>query len=64
MATIGRIAAFVNPKMKEKQPTGGLGALRHALMIKKRLFCWFDTGKTWLESDRNGKHWMDPIQLW
>jgi hypothetical protein len=59
--TIGRIAAFVNPKMKEKQPTGGLG-LFECIDNQKAAFLLFDTGKAWLESE--GMEAMDgPINF-
>lgn len=37
--TIGRNAAFINPKWKEKIPTGGMGFL-NVSMTKKRLLCY------------------------
>jgi hypothetical protein len=59
--TIGRIAAFVNPKMKEKQPTGGLGFFE-CIDNQKAAFLLFDTGKAWLESE--GMEAMDgPINF-
>jgi hypothetical protein len=59
--TIGRIAAFVNPKMKEKQPTGGLGFFE-CIDDQKAAFLLFDTGKAWLESE--GMEAMDgPINF-
>ncbi len=36
--TIGRVAAFINPKMKEKQPTGGLGFFE-CIDDQKAAFC-------------------------
>jgi hypothetical protein len=59
--TIGRIAAFVNPKMKEKQPTGGLGFFE-CIDDQKAAFLLFDSGKAWLESE--GMEAMDgPINF-
>lgn len=59
--TIGRIAAFINPKMKEKQPTGGLGFFE-CINDQKAAFLLFDTAKTWLE--REGMEAMDgPINF-
>lgn len=59
--TIGRIAAFVNPKMKEKQPTGGLGFFE-CINDQKAAFFLFDTAKGWLESE--GMEAMDgPINF-
>jgi len=48
--TIGRVAAFINPKMKEKQPTGGLGFFE-CINDQKAAFLLFDTAKAWLESE-------------
>jgi hypothetical protein len=59
--TIGRIAAFINPKMNEKQPTGGLGFFE-CINDQKAAFLLFDTGKAWLESE--GMEAMDgPINF-
>ncbi|REG82813.1 hypothetical protein [Algoriphagus antarcticus] len=48
--TIGRVAAFINPKMKEKQPTGGLGFFE-CINDQEAAFLLFDTAKAWLESE-------------
>ncbi|MEX2592350.1 MAG: hypothetical protein WD426_06220 [Anditalea sp.] len=45
--TIGRIAAFVNPKWKEKQPTGGIGFFE-CINDKTAAFLLFDAAKEWL----------------
>lgn len=59
--TIGRVAAFINPKMKEKQPTGGLGFFE-CIDDQKAAFLLFDTAKAWLESE--GMEAMDgPINF-
>jgi len=59
--TIGRVAAFINPKMKEKQPTGGLGFFE-CIADQKAAFLLFDTAKAWLESE--GMEAMDgPINF-
>ncbi|MEB2776865.1 hypothetical protein SYJ56_16175 [Algoriphagus sp. D3-2-R+10] len=59
--TIGRVAAFINPKMKEKQPTGGLGFFE-CINDQKAAFLLFDTAKNWLESQ--GMEAMDgPINF-
>jgi GNAT superfamily N-acetyltransferase len=44
---IGRIAAFVHPKWKEKQPTGGIGFFE-CINDKSAAFLLFDTAKEWL----------------
>jgi hypothetical protein len=59
--TIGRVAAFINPKMKEKQPTGGLGFFE-CIKDQQAAFLLFDTAKAWLESE--GMEAMDgPINF-
>jgi hypothetical protein len=59
--TIGRIAAFVNPKMKEKQPTGGLGFFE-CIQNQDAAFLLFDQAKDWLQSE--GMEAMDgPINF-
>ena len=59
--TIGRIAAFVNPKMKEKQPTGGVGFFE-CIQNQKAAFLLFDQAKAWLQSE--GMEAMDgPINF-
>ncbi|WP_339702371.1 hypothetical protein [Algoriphagus aquimarinus] len=59
--TIGRVAAFINPKMKEKQPTGGLGFFE-CINDQEAAFLLFDTAKAWLESE--GMEAMDgPINF-
>lgn len=59
--TIGRVAAFINPKMKEKQPTGGLGFFE-CIDDQEAAFLLFDTAKVWLESE--GMEAMDgPINF-
>ena len=59
--TIGRVAAFINPKMKEKQATGGLGFFE-CINDQKAAFLLFDTAKAWLESE--GMEAMDgPINF-
>ncbi|MEP0713407.1 hypothetical protein [Algoriphagus sp.] len=59
--TIGRVAAFINPKMKEKQPTGGLGFFE-CIDDQDAAFLLFDTAKAWLESE--GMEAMDgPINF-
>ncbi|WP_075351685.1 hypothetical protein [Algoriphagus marinus] len=59
--TIGRVAAFINPKMKEKQPTGGLGFFE-CIKDRDAAFLLFDTAKAWLESE--GMEAMDgPINF-
>ncbi|GGF46344.1 hypothetical protein [Echinicola rosea] len=45
--TIGRIAAFTNPKWKDKQPTGGVGFFE-CVNNKEAAFKLFDTAKAWL----------------
>ena len=59
--TIGRIAAFINPKMKEKQPTGGVGFFE-CIQNQKAAFLLFDQAKAWLQSE--GMEAMDgPINF-
>jgi hypothetical protein len=59
--TIGRVAAFINPKMREKQPTGGLGFFE-SIHDQKAAFLLFDTAKAWLEGE--GMEAMDgPINF-
>lgn len=59
--TIGRVAAFINPKMKEKQPTGGLGFFE-CINDHTAAFQLFDVAKDWLQSE--GMEAMDgPINF-
>lgn len=59
--TIGRVAAFINPKMKEKQPTGGLGFFE-CINDQTAAFQLFDVAKDWLVSE--GMEAMDgPINF-
>lgn len=59
--TIGRIAAFINPKMKEKQPTGGVGFFE-CIENQDAAFLLFDQAKAWLQSE--GMEAMDgPINF-
>ncbi|WP_114751178.1 hypothetical protein [Pleomorphovibrio marinus] len=59
--TIGRVAAFINPKWKEKQPTGGLGFFE-CIHDEKAAFLLFDTAKAWLE--KQGMEAMDgPVNF-
>ncbi len=59
--TIGRVAAFVNPKMKEKQPTGGVGFFE-CIDNQEAAFLLLDTAKAWLQSE--GMEAMDgPINF-
>jgi len=59
--TIGRIAAFINPKMKEKQPTGGVGFFE-CIQNQEAAFLLFDQAKDWLQSE--GMEAMDgPINF-
>jgi hypothetical protein len=58
---IGRIAAFVNPKMKEKQPTGGVGFFE-CIENQGAAFLLLDTAKAWLQGE--GMEAMDgPINF-
>jgi hypothetical protein len=59
--TIGRVAAFINPKWKEKQPTGGLGFFE-CINNEEAAFQLFDTAKEWLVSQ--GMEAMDgPVNF-
>ncbi|WP_215224358.1 hypothetical protein [Echinicola shivajiensis] len=59
--TIGRIAAFTNPKWKDKQPTGGAGFFE-CINDQKAAFLLFDTAKVWLEEQ--GMEAMDgPVNF-
>ncbi|MFM7628378.1 MAG: hypothetical protein ACKO44_02580 [Algoriphagus sp.] len=59
--TMGRIAAFINPKMKEKQPTGGVGFFE-CMDNQDAAFLLFDQAKYWLQSE--GMEAMDgPINF-
>jgi hypothetical protein len=59
--TIGRIAAFINPKMKESQPTGGIGFFE-CIRDQKAAFQLFDTARDWLVAE--GMEAMDgPINF-
>ncbi|MCH7403565.1 hypothetical protein ACFOUP_13155 [Belliella kenyensis] len=59
--TIGRIAAFIHPKWKEKQPTGGLGFFE-CVYDQKAAFSLFDTAKDWLLTE--GMEAMDgPVNF-
>lgn len=59
--TIGRVAAFLNPKWKENQPTGGLGFFE-CINDKNAAFLLFDTAKSWLEAE--GMEAMDgPVNF-
>jgi hypothetical protein len=59
--TIGRVAAFINPKMKEKQPTGGVGFFE-CIDDQDAAFLLLDTAKAWLQSE--GMEAMDgPINF-
>ena len=59
--TIGRIAAFLHPKWKEKQPTGGIGFFE-CIENRDAAFLLFDTAKGWLESE--GMEAMDgPVNF-
>ncbi|WP_200974552.1 hypothetical protein [Echinicola sp. 20G] len=59
--TIGRIAAFTNPKWKDKQPTGGLGFFE-CIEDQEAAFLLFDTAKSWLEEQ--GMEAMDgPVNF-
>ncbi|MGY6560176.1 MAG: hypothetical protein ACXIT9_12930 [Nitritalea sp.] len=58
---IGRIAAFVHPKWKEKQPTGGVGFFE-CVQDQKAAFLLFDTAKEWLQAE--GMEAMDgPVNF-
>ena len=59
--TIGRIAAFTNPKWKDKQPTGGMGFFE-CINDREAAFMLFDTAKNWLEEQ--GMEAMDgPVNF-
>ncbi|WP_291783317.1 hypothetical protein [Cecembia sp.] len=59
--TIGRIAAFLHPKWKEKQPTGGIGFFE-CIENQEAAFQLFDTAKTWLVEE--GMEAMDgPVNF-
>ena len=59
--TIGRIAAFLHPKWKEKQPTGGIGFFE-CIENRDAAFLLFDIAKGWLESE--GMEAMDgPVNF-
>lgn len=59
--TIGRVAAFVHPKWKEKQPTGGMGFFE-CIDDEKAAFKLFDTAREWLEKE--GMEAMDgPVNF-
>ncbi|GAB4107562.1 GNAT family N-acetyltransferase [Echinicola sediminis] len=59
--TIGRIAAFTNPKWKDKQPTGGMGFFE-CVDDQKAAFLLFDTAKAWLKE--KGMEAMDgPVNF-
>ncbi len=58
---IGRVAAFIHPKWKEKQPTGGLGFFE-CIDDQEAAFILFDTAKDWLVSQ--GMEAMDgPVNF-
>ena len=58
---IGRLAAFVNPHYKEKQPTGGIGFFE-CVNHQEAAHLLFDTAKQWLISQ--GMQAMDgPINF-
>lgn len=59
--TIGRIAAFLHPKWKEQQPTGGVGFFE-CIQDKSAAFFLFDTAKEWLK--KQGMEAMDgPVNF-
>lgn len=59
--TIGRNAAFVNPKWKEKQPTGGMGFFE-CVNDKKAAFVLLDAARDWLKEQ--GMEAMDgPVNF-
>ncbi|EON75647.1 hypothetical protein ADIS_3867 [Lunatimonas lonarensis] len=59
--TIGRNAAFVNPKWKEKQPTGGMGFFE-CIDDKKAAFTLMDAARDWLKAQ--GMEAMDgPVNF-
>lgn len=58
---VGRIAAFVNPKYKEKQPTGGIGFFE-SIDNQEVADLLFDTAKNWLQQ-QSMKAMDGPINL-
>lgn len=59
--TIGRIAAFVHPKWKDKQPTGGMGFFE-CVQDQQAAFMLFDVAKEWLAAE--GMEAMDgPVNF-
>ncbi|SHN21529.1 hypothetical protein SAMN04488057_11113 [Cyclobacterium lianum] len=59
--TIGRNAAFINPKWKEKQPTGGMGFFE-CINDQKAAFMLFDAARDWLKAQ--GMEAMDgPVNF-
>lgn len=58
---VGRIAAFVNPKYKEKQPTGGIGFFE-SVDNQEVADLLFDTAKNWLQQ-QSMKAMDGPINL-
>jgi hypothetical protein len=59
--TIGRNAAFINPKWKEKQPTGGMGFFE-CINDEKAAFMLFDAARDWLKDQ--GMEAMDgPVNF-
>ncbi|MDN3688925.1 hypothetical protein [Cyclobacterium jeungdonense] len=59
--TIGRNAAFINPKWKEKQPTGGMGFFE-CIQDKEAAFLLFDAARDWLQAQ--GMEAMDgPVNF-
>jgi hypothetical protein len=59
--SIGRVAAFLNPKWKESQPTGGLGFFE-CIDDVSAAYLLFDTAKDWLASE--GMEAMDgPVNF-
>ena len=59
--TIGRNAAFINPKWKEKQPTGGMGFFE-CINDEKAAFMLFDAARDWLRG--HGMEAMDgPVNF-
>lgn len=59
--TIGRNAAFINPKWKEKQPTGGMGFFE-CINDENAAFRLFDAARDWLKD--KGMEAMDgPVNF-
>ncbi|MBD3630942.1 hypothetical protein [Cyclobacterium sp.] len=59
--TIGRNAAFINPKWKEKQPTGGMGFFE-CINDPQAAFLLFDAARDWLQAQ--GMEAMDgPVNF-